>query len=86
MSKGQQVRVGNVTLVFTGSPWQAGNVDYAVAVIPAAHNKKKPPHSMHPNKSIQIQSRREEVSFANPVSQLFCNLTHAQIVASRPKK
>lgn len=67
-------------------PCQAGMVDYAVAVITAANNNKKTPHCVHPNKRIQIQNGRGEVSFANPVSQLFCNLAHAQIVASRHKK
>lgn len=43
MSKGQKVRVrvGNMTPVLAGRPWQAGMVDYAVAVITAADNKKK---------------------------------------------
>lgn len=57
----------------------------AVAVITAADSKKNL-HCVHPNKSVQIQSRRGEVSFANPVSHLFCNLTRAQIVASVHKK
>jgi len=30
------------------------------------------------NKSTQIKGMAREVSFVNPVSQLFCNITHAQ--------